>query len=88
MTNVVPIGNVAPDAGAHVTGLAVADNGDVWLATTNYGNGPSGAIRVEDPHPEERDGDPGDDVGAEDGAASVSRVTARLSYSAGRARRR
>src|SRR6202140_1321862 len=41
------IGTTELDAGAHVTGLAVADNGDVWLATTNYGNGPSGAIRVQ-----------------------------------------
>ncbi len=34
------------DAGEHVTGLAVGAGGVAWLATINYGNGPSGLIRV------------------------------------------
>lgn len=34
------------DAGVHVAGLAVGSAGDVWLATLNYGNGPSGIIHI------------------------------------------
>lgn len=34
------------DAGVHVAGVAIGPNGDVWLATLNYGSGPSGVIRL------------------------------------------
>jgi virginiamycin B lyase len=34
------------DSGVHVAGLAVGKSGDVWLATLNYGNGPSGLIHI------------------------------------------
>jgi virginiamycin B lyase len=35
------------DSAVHVTGLAVGPAGDVWLATLNYGSGPSGIIRIQ-----------------------------------------
>src|SRR5579859_6527700 len=34
------------DAGVHLAGMAVGQHGDVWLATLNYGHGPSGIIHV------------------------------------------
>src|SRR6202521_2085854 len=41
------IGTTELDRGAPASGLAVADTGDVLLAPTNGGNGPSGEIRIE-----------------------------------------
>jgi streptogramin lyase len=32
------------ESGIHVAGLAVGPAGDLWIATLNYGNGPSGVI--------------------------------------------
>jgi virginiamycin B lyase len=34
------------DPGLHVAGMAIGKNGDVWLATLNYGNGPSGLVHI------------------------------------------
>ena len=34
------------DPGTYVAGLAVGPHGEVWLATVNYGNGPSGIVEV------------------------------------------
>ncbi|HXW76680.1 MAG TPA: hypothetical protein VEJ20_04645 [Candidatus Eremiobacteraceae bacterium] len=34
------------DVDVHVAGIAVAEDGDLWLATINYGDGPAGALLV------------------------------------------
>jgi virginiamycin B lyase len=34
------------DSGTNVAGLAVGPGGEVWLATLNYGNGPSGVVEA------------------------------------------
>ena len=41
------------DAGTSVAGLAIGPRGEVWLATVNYGNGPSGVVEAA-PHGELR----------------------------------
>ena len=34
------------EAGVHVAAIAAAPSGDIWLATLNYGNGPSGVVLI------------------------------------------